>query len=590
MSIFIHIFKKNKNRFKNNFLIAIFFMARNRIQKVVILFLMLVLLIFLGVTITAYLINAKKRQIFIQSNIDQIKRSVNLAYSYESNRVNQVLFSYSFWDEMVDFVEKGERVDWAKANVDPIISTFQVDALWIFDTSQKIKYCKAQENQVGLNSFRFESSAFDSILRNKFVRYYVEVSDGIVEVFGTTIHPSMDPQRKTKPRGFLFVGRYCSNKYVNDLSAITLTKMSIVSDTLQGSEEKGKYRVIFNIPLKTLEDRPLKYLHVEKSSDYFEEFEKLSLRLVVLYYISAIVIFITLTFVFSKWINKPLLIVENVLEKNDAEKAAKLNQYGHEFAKIGQLISSYISQKRVLEELKDKAEESDRLKTAFMSNMSHEIRTPLNGILGFSELLCKANPSEETAENYRKIIQKCSNSLMRLIGDILDYSKIEAGQLIINNEKFSTETLFAEISNHYESKRESLSRKGIDLIFSDLGETTSVSTDKLRLKQILFNLIGNAIKFTEKGTIEVTCTKEESRLIFQVRDTGIGISEELQHIIFERFWQAAQPKSKLYGGMGLGLALSKGLVTLLGGQIRVESQVGVGSTFFVEIPVELKEG
>lgn len=222
-----------------------------------------------------------------------------------------------------------------------------------------------------------------------------------------------------------------------------------------------------------------------------------------------------------------------------------------------------------------------------MANMSHEIRTPLNGILGFSELLCKTDPMVDTADSYRKIIKNCSNDLLCLVNDILDYSKIEAGQLTLLNDIYNAESFISDLANNFESRMESLSQRGVKLGFNNMGELKEIYTDRHRLKQVMVNLINNAIKFTEEGFIEVGYIITDKHLIFYVKDTGIGISEELQQVIFQRFWQAAQPKSKVCGGTGLGLAISKSLVNLMGGDIRVDSKVGKGSTFFVELPIEV---
>jgi signal transduction histidine kinase len=338
-------------------------------------------------------------------------------------------------------------------------------------------------------------------------------------------------------------------------------------------------------PLKIQGSNKYRYLVFEKELPFIEQFNRFSLEFLGLFLLAMvgfIVVFLLLT---NRWINKPLKIIEETLELDDISKTKGLDKFGSEFVEIGSLISLYITQKKSLEELKNKAEESDRLKSSFMANMSHEIRTPLNGIVGFSELLCSSNTNDETTENYKKIIRKCSNNLMRLISDILDYSKLEAGQLVINKEEFSTESLFTELSNHYESKAETLIQKGIHLIFKKTGGEIVFKSDKQRIKQILTNLISNAIKFTEHGAIEVDFYTDGKNIVFTVMDTGIGISEEVQQVIFERFWQASQPKTKLYGGTGLGLALSKGLVELLDGKISVKSKLGYGSIFSIEIPL-----
>lgn len=554
-------------------------MRRRKTQNIIFVYLLLILLFFAIITYIAFRINSKKKDIFIESSNNQVERSIDFAINFETNQTHQVLFDYSFWDEMIDFIGK-KNIDWAKNNIDPIITTFKVSSVCTCDTLRNKTYCATNPEFQYLKNYVFNSEILDSLTKSRFIRFYDQTPIGVIEVFGATVHPSTDPKRLTKPQGYLFISRIIDNSYIETLSEITGTDVQLINDT--ASNEPSEYKIVINKPLYLLKSKTKKYLHFEKDLPFIKQYNRFSSQFMALFYLAAICFIVTFLFVTDRWINKPLRIVEEVLESEDVQKAKILKRFGREFVKIGRLISLYISQKKSLEVLKNRAEESDRLKSAFMANMSHEIRTPLNGIMGFSELLCKTDPSDETADNYRKIIQKCSNNLMKLISDILDYSKIEASQLIINKEHFRVGTLITELSNHYESKQEALSQRGIHLYFKRSGGALEMYTDKQRLKQILINMIGNAIKFTEKGTIEVDYDVDNKKITFIVKDTGIGISVEQQQIIFERFWQAAQPKSKLYGGTGLGLALSKGLTNLLGGAIRVESKVGAGSTFFVE--------
>ncbi len=559
-------------------------MRRSKTQNIIFLFILLILLFFASITYIAFHVNSKKKEIFIQSNRDQVEKSVSIALRFETIRIHQVSFDYSFWDEMVSFINKKD-LGWAKNNIDPIISTFKVSSICVFDTLKNKIYSVSNDISKQLDSYCLNGDVFDSLSKVRFIRFYDQSPIGIIEVFGATVHSSADPERLTKPQGYLFISRIIDYSYIQTLSEITGSEVRLISDTL--SVKPRKHQIVSNTPLNFYKSRTTTYLHFEKDFPFVDQYDKFSKELIGLFYLAAIVFLITFLFVTARWINKPLRIVEEVLETEDIQKAKTLNRFGREFVKIGELITAFIAQKKALEVLKNRAEESDRLKSAFMANMSHEIRTPLNGILGFSELLCKTDPSDETADSYRRIIKNCSNELMRLVNDILDYSRIEAGQLILFNENFNVEALVTELSNHFESKAETLSQKGVELIFSKTGGVIELKTDKQRLKQILINLISNALKFTEKGTVEVDYIKENDKLVFYVMDTGIGISEEQQHIIFERFWQAAQPKTKLYRGTGLGLALSKGLVELLGGTIRVESKIGVGSTFFVELELKL---
>jgi PAS domain S-box-containing protein len=251
---------------------------------------------------------------------------------------------------------------------------------------------------------------------------------------------------------------------------------------------------------------------------------------------------------------------------------------------------------------KNKAEESDKLKTAFLANMSHEIRTPMNGILGFAEMLNDDSLSRANRKKYLNIINSNGKVLINLIDDIIDFAKIESGQVNILEDDFSLNNLLDQIQSTFLTRTLKKEKSKVKIItkkaFPD--EKSYIRTDPIRLRQVLTNLVGNAIKFTHNGYIEFGYNlADKNTLQFYVRDTGIGISPDKLNLIFERFMQADSSPSRKYGGSGLGLAISKGLVELLGGKMWAESRVSEGSTFFftirftsankkLEVPVEAK--
>ncbi len=261
----------------------------------------------------------------------------------------------------------------------------------------------------------------------------------------------------------------------------------------------------------------------------------------------------------------------------------------HDIEKISLLAYlawEIIEKKRVFEALqiaKDKAEESDKLKTAFLQNMSHEIRTPLNVILGFSNLLTDDSISQENLIEYTDIIKKSSHRLMETVGNILDISKIETGQVDLNLKECSLNSL---IQNQYSLFRFLAESKGIKLSFYlDMNiDEVSIETDEFKLNQILTNLINNAIKFTFTGEIKFGYMIKGDKLEFFVKDTGVGIPQDLKHRIFTRFAQADLSISRGYEGVGLGLSICKGLVGILGGEIWYESIENQGTTFYFTIP------
>ena len=243
---------------------------------------------------------------------------------------------------------------------------------------------------------------------------------------------------------------------------------------------------------------------------------------------------------------------------------------------------------QILQELKlskTKAEESDRLKSAFLANMSHEIRTPLNAIMGFSSLLTDDDLTPEERKLYSKIINEKGNELLKIIEDILDLSKLEAKQVNIVKSLVSIPALFSELNKTFTLFLQKNPSKKIQLIFYEPEPPDlTILTDSSRIRQILDNLINNAIKFTNEGKIEVKCKLLDKQVLFSVSDTGIGISKENYNIIFEYFRQIEEDFARRkYGGVGLGLPIVKRLVELLDGEIWLESELGKGSTFYFTI-------
>lgn len=246
-------------------------------------------------------------------------------------------------------------------------------------------------------------------------------------------------------------------------------------------------------------------------------------------------------------------------------------------------ITNTVKFEKALIRAKERAEESDRLKTEFINNMSHEIRTPMNGIMGFTDLLKKNGLSHDKKEQYINIVQNCGTQLLKIVDDILEIARLETKQVKTQNEKLNlNDFLLAQFSIFDLKAKE----KEIPLYLNKglKDDESLIYTDKYKLNKIISNLLENALKFTDSGHIELGYKLVNENIQIYVEDTGIGIPNDKLSVIFERFSQAESGFSRKFGGLGLGLSIAKENSELLGGSITVESEVGVGTKFTVTIP------
>ncbi|MBN1252593.1 MAG: PAS domain S-box protein [Bacteroidales bacterium] len=347
------------------------------------------------------------------------------------------------------------------------------------------------------------------------------------------------------------------------------THPSELSPELQpdGRFSYEKANEMIEIALKTGSNR-FEWLHQKKNKENFY----VDVRLTAIPLMGK-------TIIYTVW--------RDITEKKKAESELKLKN-----EELTILNQAFQTQNKELLIAKEKAEESDKLKSSFLANMSHEIRTPLNGILGFASLLENRDLSAEKREKFVQIINNSGNHLLNIINDIIDISKIDANQLNLLPEKFSLNIFLYEIIGFFKSILEGKNKNNItiNLIKAFKDESDIIYTDKTRLKQILNNLIGNAIKFTNNGFINIEYKLINNKeLLFTVTDSGIGISQHELEIIFQRFRQADESNTRKYGGTGLGLAISEACVKLLGGEISVKSELGKGTSFSFTIPYITKE-
>lgn len=526
-----------------------------------------------------YYTKKAEKQVY-HSTIEQFDNEIQKLLEVNSKPILVAINNDTNWDEFVAFI-KTKDTKWYNETIGNELEIYEADYLGAYDVNKNfiIRTPTAKINTIDFIPKK-EMVLLDKVGINKF---YMKIPEGIVEVTGASIHASNDPlKNKTPTAGYFFVVRLMDIKFIKNLEK--LTSSSIMFVDMDVAFPTQKHKIISLYDLKSIDGKFVGKLLFKRNFEvYFENAISILYVIIVAFIINLIVNLIYT----RRLVYYPLDLVRRALETGNRRAIKELKISTGEFSYIGNLFEENSNQKLELIKAKIKAEEGDRLKSSFLANLSHEIRTPMNAINGFTELLLNTNISESEKLEYLNVIEKSGKNLVGIIDDLIEMSKIDSNQLTPNLTVINLDSLVTEL---YETVKITIQNKDIDfkLIKSKTPAKFNIITDDIKLKQVIINLLTNAIKFTEKGSVTFGFEiNEEKELIgFTVKDTGMGISEDNHKNIFDRFKRVDSDISIKVGGLGLGLAISKAYVDLLGGSISLESKVGEGSTFYFSIPLE----
>jgi len=435
-----------------------------------------------------------------------------------------------------------------------------------------------QYNSSSIDGNIISGEAIHHLYKTRFANYFLNLKGKIVEVCAASVHPTIDPGHdKTEPEGYLLVVREFDQKFLSNMQQICASEIFLTSSN--PADGVGRFTLETKKELLGWDGKPVAWIVFKRVLDLNSGSTQIAMYSMFTFVLLTLLIFILFA---KKWISKPLELVTDILKTDNPESITLLKSAPVEFGRIGLLFEDHVKQKRDLKEAKERAESSDKIKSAFLANMSHEIRTPMNSILGFSELL-EGESDESVRAQYLKLIQSNGDNLMRLLNDLIDLSKIEAGDLSLKYSNFSVQKMFAELKEIFSNELLKRKRFNVELNYVLPDGDINLNSDPNRIMQILSNLLTNASKFTVNGTIVFECHAMNDEMIFSVADTGTGIPEEDQKNIFDRFTKYNYDSLNSEGS-GIGLSIVERIVTMLNGRVWFKSSVGVGSCFYFSIP------
>jgi len=539
-------------------------------------------IIFIVLYFSLYYYTKKVENDVYKNSTEQFNNEVSKLLTLESMPIKVAINNDSNWDEFVTFTSKTKDEKWFTETIGNEIDIYKVDYLGAYDANKKF-IMKIATSKIKSTDF-IPIEAINVIEKKGIVKFYMKIPEGIIEVTGASIHPSDDPfKNKTKSSGYFFVIRLIDTAFLKNLENITNSKIAINSTNKDSIA--SNHKIFTTVNLLDYDNKPIIKIKFERNFDiYFEKIIDVLSLIIATFIISLLFNF----YYIRKLVYNPLDLITKALVTSDKDAIKKLQSTTGEFSSIGNLFEENNKQKKQLIKAKIKAEESDRLKSSFLANLSHEIRTPMNAINGFTDLIINTDLSEEEKIEYLKIIDVSGKNLVSIIDDLIEMSKIDSNLIEPNFVAFNLESCMNEL---YETINITIPKtKSIEfrLIQTKKPTAYNIVSDVIKLKQIIINLVTNAIKFTEKGSVtfgyEILSTKNNIR--FTIKDTGLGIDDRNQQHIFDRFKRVDSDTSIKVGGLGLGLSITKAYVEMLGGSISLKSVLGKGSEFSFTIPLE----
>ncbi|MGD9763303.1 MAG: ATP-binding protein [Candidatus Binatia bacterium] len=532
----------------------------------------------------------------LDQRLEESAGSLDAILALERAPIARAVFDYTYWDDMVAFIRRPDR-EWAKQNIDHALAPFGIQYGWVYDRALRRIYTvpsgRAAAAELTTDQLRV------AVDHNSFSNFYGRSPHGeLIEYFTAPVQPTADHARISPPQGWFVAARVLEHRYLDRLAKAVGGTVSLqvpASGYAGAHADLSAARVELFRNLLDAGGHPVATLQTQRDMPSVPVLRRWQASYNAIYLGFAALNLLLLGGFVIIWVRNPLQRISQSLDRQDLTPAARYLHAKHEFGTIVRLIRNFFAQREALleeiemrkqsehhlREARDLADRSAHAKADFLSVMSHELRTPLNIVIGYAGMLLDEDPRPDQRQPL-EALKTAAEHLLALINDVLDFSKIDAGRLTLEERPFDPAALANTMLLAFEPQA-----RATDVALTvDLGPDLPprVVGDQLRIAQVLGNLLSNAMKFTPAGCVTLALEHAggdaaTACIRFRVSDTGIGIPRDKQAAVFEPFTQAATDTTRHYGGTGLGLSIVRRLLQVMGSDIELESTPGRGSTF-----------
>ena len=539
--------------------------------------------VIIGVLFIQRYFDTERSREILQTTLEERKKAFDVSLESEGEIFKTFIDDYSFWDEMVDFVKTSNK-EFASNNLETGLETYKASALWVYSPSGKLVYSKSSDPEKPLNAIPLSADFFSKLNNEKFIHFYLEQPEGIIEVRAATIVPGDDPEHNSPPNGYFVIARYLGDEFITKMQTLSQSSVKFEQSTDSMESEASGESVSFSVPLNDLSDKTIQLLNSESEVAVIKSLNSSYNKQLTLLIGAGFVIMAIILSGLWLFVLRPIHLISRSIKQKDPRVLDNISKSKSQFGELAKVVQEFFSQKVAIQEAETKRIELEKLnkeKAAFLSIAAQELKSPGTIISLMSESVTRSATKNKVPASVISDLNTITHQSKKMTSLVNDLRSAAEGKKMIAREQ----TVF-DFDKFLEQEVTELGYI-IDQKIVLSGHTKQkIQADEQHLSQVVSNLIRNAAKYSGSDTqIHINSSVKGGEIIVEFIDQGLGISEKDQHHLFEQYFRADNVKGSIEG-LGLGLSICHDIIKSMGGKIWVKSAPGKGSHFYFSLQIK----